>query len=365
MLRFFISVCLLAGLLAACTQPTASPEIAAVDPTPTRPMAANTPTPAVQPTSPADAFAYQQNQRLGRGVNLGNALEAPVEGEWGMVLQDEYFQLIKEAGFDSIRVPIKWSGHADLEPPYTIDPEFFERIDWVIAQASENELAMVLNIHHYEEIMESPYDHSERLLAIWDQIAERYKNQPDSLYFEILNEPFGTLASTTWNDLAAQAIARIRKTNPTRTIIVGPGNWNAIDWLPNLFLPEADRNLIVTVHCYLPFQFTHQGAEWAEGSEAWMGTTWTATKSQTDSIDFSLAKALRWSQQYSRPIYLGEFGAYSKADMESRSLWTSYVARSAEENGFSWAYWEFGAGFGVYDREARAWVEPIRAALLP
>ena len=37
----------------------------------------------------------------------------------------------------------------------------------------------------------------------------------------------------------------------------------------------------------------------------------------------------------------------------------------ASTRGFSWAYWEFGAGFGVYDREAKAWVEPIRQALLP
>lgn len=31
-----------------------------------------------------DLFAL--NARLGRGVNLGNALEAPGEGEWGVTL---------------------------------------------------------------------------------------------------------------------------------------------------------------------------------------------------------------------------------------------------------------------------------------
>ena len=38
---------------------------------------------------------YEQNKLLGRSVNLGNALEAPNEGEWGVTLKQEYSQLIK------------------------------------------------------------------------------------------------------------------------------------------------------------------------------------------------------------------------------------------------------------------------------
>jgi len=47
-----------------------------------------------------------------RGINIGNALEAPREGEWGVYIRDEYFRIIKEAGFDTVRIPIKWSAHA-------------------------------------------------------------------------------------------------------------------------------------------------------------------------------------------------------------------------------------------------------------
>jgi endoglucanase len=354
------------GLLTACTQ-------AAPSPTPTRqpiieggqPVTAITPSPTARPTSPADVYAFAQNQRLGRGVNLGNALEAPSEGEWGMVLQEEYFNLIKEAGFDSVRVPIKWSGHAQAEAPYTIDSAFFERIDWVIDQALKNELVVVINIHHYDEIMENPVWHKDRFVAIWRQISERYQDYPDGLFFELLNEPFGTLANTVWNDFAKEAITVIRKTNPQRIIIVGPGNWNSIDMLPLLDLPPQDRGLIVTVHYYLPFQFTHQGAEWVADSEPWLGTTWEGTEAQKALLERDLDRAARWSSEQSRPVFLGEFGAYSKADMDSRQRWTAFLARSAEQRGFSWAYWEFGAGFGVYDREAQAWVEPIRRALLP
>ena len=79
-----------------------------------------------------DAFYF--NRLLGRGINLGNALEAPREGEWGVTLRDEYFQRIKEAGFHSVRIPIRWSAHAKPAAPFTIDDTFFRRIDWAIDQ---------------------------------------------------------------------------------------------------------------------------------------------------------------------------------------------------------------------------------------
>ena len=106
-----------------------------------------------------------QAQRLGRGVNLGNALEAPNEGEWGMVIEAEYFPLIREAGFQTVRVPIRWSAHAETEEPYTIDGAFFERVDWVIDQALDHDLNVVLDLHHYEELFADPDGHSDRFIA--------------------------------------------------------------------------------------------------------------------------------------------------------------------------------------------------------
>ena len=76
-------------------------------------------------------------------------------------------------------------------------------------------------------------------------------------------------------------------------------------------------------------------------------------------------QAAAWAEANNRPIYLGEFGAYSKADMDSRASWTAFVARQAEERGMSWAYWEFCAGFGVYDQSKSEWNTAILDALIP
>ena len=321
------------------------------------------PTPTESAPSATDIFAL--NQRLGRGVNLGNALEATYEGEWGLVLQEDYFRLIAEAGFTSIRVPIRWSAHAADQPPYTLDEPFLQRVDWVVQQALANHLLVVINMHHYEEMMQDPDGHRARFLGIWQILAEHYQDQPPEVLFELLNEPNTNLLAYRWNAMLQEAIATIRASNPTRALIVGPINWNNINDLVNLELPAADHNLIVTFHFYEPFAFTHQGAEWVNGSDLWLGTTWEGTDAERRQILTLFDKAAAWATKHQRPLFLGEFGAYRKADLTSRARWTAFIARRAEERSISWAYWEFGAGFGVYDRSRNAWNEEILRALVP
>jgi endoglucanase len=311
---------------------------------------------------PTDAVAA--NKALGRGVNLGNALDAPTEGAWGMKLEADFFKEIKAAGFATVRVPIKWSAHAEAEAPYTIEPKFFERIDWVLEQCAANKLNVILNVHHYDELDKEPDKHVARLVGLWKQIAGRYKDRPSTVYFELCNEPHDKMTEEKWNEAVPKVLAEIRKTSPSRPVIVGPGQWNGIRALAKLKLPD-DANLIVTVHYYSPFEFTHQGAEWADAKiRNLSGIKWEGTDAELASLRKDLDIAAKWAKENKRPVFLGEFGAYSKGDMASRAKWTRAVAREAEARDFSWAYWEFGAGFGAYDREKKEWREPLLKALL-
>ncbi|UCH64243.1 MAG: glycoside hydrolase family 5 protein [Fidelibacterota bacterium] len=312
-----------------------------------------------------DSLTFQQNEHLGRGVNLGNALEAPAEGDWGVTLQAEYFQLIKDAGFNAVRIPIRWSAHASSSAPYTIDSAFFDRVDWAVGHAFTTGLLAVINMHHYDGIAEDPSTHKERFLSMWEQIAFHYQDYSDSLLFEVLNEPHDQLTPNLWNGLLQDALNVIRNTNPVRTVVIGTAEWGHVQSLKELVIPVEDRNIIVTVHYYNPFHFTHQGAEWVSGSDAWMGTTWTGTTEEEQAVIDDFDEAANWAQKYHRPIFLGEFGAYSKADINSRTRWTDFVARQAEERDMSWAYWEFCAGFGVYNQGTSDWNYPILKALIP
>jgi len=322
--------------------------------------------PFFQSLAPGRSVEQGGGFNLGRGINLGNALDAPREGEWGVTLEESYFQAIKDAGFETIRLPVKWSAHAAHAAPYTIDPKFFERIDWAIDQALSRGLNLVLDIHHYEEMDSQPDRHGARLVAIWEQIAARYRDRPQALRFELLNEPHDQLTAARWNSILAELLAVVRKTNPTRQIVVGPVAWNGISELKSLELPADDRNLIVTVHYYGPFNFTHQGAHWLDArSRPPMGKRWTGTDEERREIELEFDVAAAWSLKHRRPIFLGEFGAIDTADLESRARWTKFVAEAAAARRFGWAYWEFCSGFGAYDKSKAAWIEPLRSALVP
>ncbi len=305
------------------------------------------------------------NRRLARTINLGNALEAPQEGDWGLVLKPEYFRLVKDAGFTAVRIPIRWSAHAPTSRPYTIDPELFTRVDWAVNQGLSNGLAVVIDFSHYKEIMSDPSSHEERFLALWRQISQHYEHYPDDLMFDLLGEPHNQLDPKVWNNVIAAALHVVRSSDSTRTIVVESADYARLHALKNLELPTDDRHIIVSIHYYDPMRFTHQGAVWVSGSDAWLGTAWNASRDEKQSVlrDFDLIA--RWGLENERPIFLGEFGAIDKADSESRALWTGYVAREAERHGFGWGYWSFAGPFGIYDPIHHQWDDSLLRALMP
>ena len=234
--------------------------------------------------------AAQTARALGEGINLGNMLEAPREGDFGRTLDAQDFVTIAEAGFDHVRLPVSWAEYAAETAPFTIpdgiDPtithpdytNIWDRVQWAIDQAEANDLQIIVNTHHYDEAHEDPAGHRDRLIAIWQQIAARYADASDDVVFELFNEPNGEFDAQpeVWNALAADLVDVVRETNPTRKILIGPVGFNHINELDSLVLPNDD-NVLATVHLYEPFNFTHQGADWVENIPP-LGTSWQGSE---------------------------------------------------------------------------------------
>ena len=273
-------------------------------------------------TTPPPLTATEVTAALGSGMNFGNSLEAPREGEWGVGLDEEYFRIVAEAGFDHVRLPVSWADYADLEAPYTIpdgiDPaisgqpysNIWERVDWAIEQAQANDLMIIVNMHHYDAAHADPLAHRDRISAMWEQIAARYADAGNHVVFELFNEPHAefTAEPQLWNDLLADLLTVVRETNPTRPVLVGPVGFNSIDFLDDLVLPDDDY-LISTVHLYEPFAFTHQGATWVEPTPD-LGVSWAPdnfgladglsnsswdTELSVDGTEFRLDFARQWA----------------------------------------------------------------------
>ncbi len=312
-------------------------------------------------TSITDAFS--QNRRLGRGVNIigyDPLWHSRTEGR----MQDKHFRLIADAGFDHVRINLHPFKHMGDGPGYAIDPAWLDTLDWAVEQALNRDLLVILDMHEFNAMAKDPEGLKLRYLAVWEQLAARYSDAPDRVLFELLNEPNGKLTPALWNQYLLEPYAIVRRTNPERTLIIGPAFWNGIDHLEDLKLPEADRNIIVTVHYYHPMAFTHQGAAWSEHRDR-TGVVWAGTPEERESITQDFQGVQAWATRLRRPILLGEFGAYDKADTASRVRWTSFVARHAESLGWSWSYWQLDSDFILYNIDEDHWVEPILHALIP
>jgi endoglucanase len=305
------------------------------------------------------------NRLLARSINFGNMLDHAREGMAGPMLRDEFITLTAQAGFTAIRLPVRWDARAGIQPPYRIAPDFFERVDGVVQMALKHKLAIVLDMHHYANMMLEPAAERERFLAIWRQVAEHYRDAPPTVLFELLNEPNRELTRERWNEALAAVLPIVRESNPNRTLIVGGGDWNSGPALESLRLPADDRNLIATFHYYEPMAVTHQGAEWVSGAGAWVGTTWRGTSSEMQKLRDDFDRVQRWAEREKRPMLLGEFGAYSRADEATRIAWTRAVREQAEARGFAWAYWELASSFGVLEPLSLQWRRPLLEALLP
>jgi len=329
-----------------------------------------------------------------RGINLGNALDAPQEGAWGVTLDEKHFTMAKAAGLDHIRLPVRFNAHADKHAPFTIEASFFKRVDWAVDRATANGLSIIIDLHHYEELMKKPAEHAERLLAIWKQVAEHYKNRPASVAFELINEPCNELKSALLNPLQQRAISAIRATNPTRLIIADSYFWAGADYLKELELP-ADPNVVASFHEYQPILFTHQNMPFMPGEfqtrgvvfpgppaesvtpvEMGQNTEWVrtwfasynsqpiATNSNGPNAVFDYFKLVEaYIKSSKRRVYMGEFGVTDNADPKSREEWLRLVRKEAEKRKIGWAVWDDGGKMRAMNVTLGTWVAPIHAGL--
>ncbi len=349
--------------------------------------------PAMQPITQHKTPADREAKLFLRGANLGDYLEANRHRRQITVTADE-FAIMKKEGFDHVRVPIGWHQYAGPGPNFTLEPEIFSLVDFVVTNALQNQLAVMINMHHFSAMDQNPTNAAPEFLAIWRQIAAHYEKFPAPLAFELDNEPQENATTALMNPIYAQVIAEIRQTNPRRTIFVEPGGWGGIGELNKLVLPPDD-NVIVSVHCYDPFYFTHQGATWTSGQTPvtgiifpgppaqplvpdpklqlkdsqleWFRKYNTLPTEENPSSPVAFTHKLKfihaWSDYYGRPVHLGEFGAFTKADEQSRANFYSAFRRAAEREQIGWCIWDWSAGFRYWDKENNRPMPGMREAL--
>lgn len=317
-----------------------------------------------KPAAKTEAFVpidpAAQVAEMGRGLNV-LGFDPVWEDRSKARFTPAMFKKIKTAGFSNVRIVLEIFKHLDADN--RLDPKWLATLDEMVAAALKQGLTVVLDEHDYTVCAQSAENCRTKTMAVWGQLAPHFKDAPNKVVFELLNEPNGAVTPEIWLKLSRELLGVVRQTNPARNVLIGGPNWNNLEGLPWLKLPEDDQHLIAVLHYYLPRPFTHQGAAW-DPVNTDLGVTW-GTKSERQVMEEELYVAKMWSDANKRPLYLGEFGAYDKAPMESRAKWTAAVARNAEKYGFAWAYWQLDSDFIAYDFKTNDWVKPILEALVP
>ncbi len=325
--------------------------------------------------------AHQAAAAIKRGMNLGNCWEAPPPYSWGIRFTTEDIDRIAAEGFDHIRVPVAWHFYLkQTEAGVEIAPSLLTDLEPVLRRALDKNMHVLLNWHHFNDLTDYPAANRERFIKGWETITRHFKSWPPGLYFELLNEPRDALTTEAANPIYAGTITAIRHIDPTRILFVSPGKWGAIRELDQLRMPDDDDRLVVTVHCYEPFYFTHQKAGWVNLS-ALQGITYpgppktpllvpaslqensgvcsfieryntlpTAQNPSSQNIVRELLDLAHvWSQHFGRPVHLGEFGAHDTGDDATRARYIRDVRMLAEARGIPWTLWEWKANFGYWD----------------
>jgi endoglucanase len=346
--------------------------------------------------------AHIAARRFLHGANCGNYLEVPPRQNWSVKHTASDLARMREEGFDHVRIPVGWHHYLGPVPEFRLANEIFDKADALVTNGLAMGLNVLLNIHHFDQFTSDPSAHKNQFYAVWRQIAEHYADiglrgsgPSGILAFELLNEPKDRATTAVMNPIYSEAISEIRKTNPTRTIFVGPGKWNSIDELSQLILPNDDSNIVVSVHNYDPFYFTHQGASWTKGSTDtkgivfpgppatpldpapsaatnqavlnWLKDYNTLPLEQNPSSRRAFAGKLQfareWSDYYGRPVHVGEFGCYTSADAKSRAKYYAEFRRACEEQRIGWALWDWKAGFRYWDEKGEQPMPGMREAV--
>lgn len=338
-----------------------------------------------------EALAFTADMKI--GWNLGNTFDAYTDGNLENELDSETLWVstattkemidnIKAAGFNTMRLPVTWHTHL-VDDAYTISPVWLDRVQEVMDYAIDNEMYVILNIHHdnNENYMFPDSAHlaqsKEYITAIWTQLAARFADYDEHLIFEGMNEPRLVGSTYEWwisnsSEECQDAIACINELNQTFVDTVREGGGNnesrylmvpgydaSLDGATNsgFVLPTDPANnnnhIIVSVHAYTPYGFALQ----AEGEDGSTSHFDAMQDNSTRDIVTLMDKLYNRYISQGIPVVIGEFGARNKdLNTQDRVDYASYYIAAARARGITCIWWDNnaftgnGENFGLYYR---------------
>ncbi len=338
---------------------------------------------------------------MGLGYNIGNTMEVPENPTlWGNPFPDAaYVKAIKDAGFNTVRIPCAWDSHASNG---TINAGWLDSVKTVVDLVINNGMYAILNSHWdggwledhvfdgegYDKtglVNSSAATVAAKQESYWKQIATKFAEYDEHLIFASANEPG---VNDPWNggsdngqwafdearmqvlkqfhEACLKAVRSTGGNNATRIVVVQSPR-TEIDKSPLLASmyptdPAGEGYTMAEVHFY-PYQFslmTSGDEDWGKMFYYWEDQTpgndaahtcsgsALGSKSSIDQL-FSGLKSRFYDKGI--PVVIGEMGAVKrfsltgdnlKAHLKARAAWYGYTVAAAKKNGLVPCVWDTG-----------------------
>ena len=325
--------------------------------------------------------AVQLAAKMHLGINFGNTMESPAEGDWqNSKMTESYVKFVKQTGFNAVRIPCNWVWtHLSDPAKMKIDPVWLNRVKEVVGWCVANDMYVMLNAHADLGWL----DHNINLAkkdsvnamqkALWEQIATTMRDFDEHLIFAGANEPPADNAEqmailNSYHQTFVNAVRSTGGRNSNRVLVVqgprtnGELTYNLMNTLPTDKVPNK---LMVEIHNYTPATFTivtdgdvswgNMIYYWGAGNHSTIEPDRNATYGQENDIIDEFQKMKQKFIDKGIPVILGEYATWRRTaglgkpvpkdmDMHNKSVdyWSYYVTKQAKVHGLVPFWWEIG-----------------------
>ena len=337
-------------------------------------------TPKAPDETGMSSTAVELAAKMHMGINFGNTMVSPVEGEWNSKITESYVKFVKQLGFNAVRLPTGWVwGHLSDPEKMKIDPVWLNRVKEVVGWCVANDMYVILNAHADLGWLENNVNAAKKdsvnakQKALWEQIATAMRDFDEHLIFAGTNEPAVDNAEQmaildSYHQTFVDAVRATGGRNSYRVLVVqgpitnGELTYNLMNTLP--VDPVPDR-LMVEIHNYTPATFTivldgdvswgNMVYYWGAGNHSTIEPERNATGEEESLIDGEFQRIKENFVDKGIPVVLGEYASWRRTDglgkpvpldteMHNKSVdyWATYVTKQAKAHGLLPFWWEIG-----------------------
>ena len=228
---------------------------------------------------------------------------------------------IKRSGFNSVRVPFSYRLFVSDTTVPRLEGPGYELLDRVVDWCRREGLYVILDMHAspggqtgdniddswaYPFLFESS-ESQDLTASLWRKIANRYRNDPIVIGYDLLNEPIAPYFDTAALNQKLEPVYRkivsaIREVDKNHLVYLGGAQWDSNF---KIFGPPFDDKLVYTFHKY-----------------------WVPVK-----VD-AIQAYLDFRTKYNVPIWMGESG-------ENTDEWIDSFRKLLETNDIGWCFWPY------------------------